>query len=179
MTPDLSLTQGHLASFLPEVNRLSDAIVGATLGLHKDVAESFLPTAIKFHYQWNLRELTAVFGGLMLSNSEYYNTPMHIGRLWLHECYRVYGDRLTNEADCLRFDEISQRYAKTFFEDLDHTELHAHPLTFASFALETSGEEKVYFGINSYDKLKRILQATLYYCHYCCYRCYRCYRYCY
>ena len=46
-----SIMKGHLASFLPEVNRLSESVVGATLGLHKDVAESFLPTAIKFHYQ--------------------------------------------------------------------------------------------------------------------------------
>ena len=65
----LSILTGHLANFEPEVARLAENIVGATLALHKDVADSFLPTAIKCHYQWNLRELSAVMQGLCAATS--------------------------------------------------------------------------------------------------------------
>ncbi|KAL1498812.1 hypothetical protein AB1Y20_014117 [Prymnesium parvum] len=157
----LSIVQGHLSNFSHELVRMAETIVNATLGLHKDVVESFLPTAVRFHYQWNLRELSAVFGGIVLCTPEYYNRPMQLARLWLHEVYRVYGDRLTNENDCLRFDEITARYTKTFFEDLDQIELHSAPLIFSSFALAKSSDEKIYLNIDSYDKLKRILQTKL------------------
>jgi dynein heavy chain, axonemal len=136
----LSILRGHLTNFAPDISRLAEVIVGATLGLHKDVSEAFLPTAIKFHYQWNLRELTAIFEGLCRSTHEYYTTPMTVARLWLHEVRRVYGDRLTNEADSQRFDDQTQRFSKSFLEDLDQGELHATPLTFSSFALASSGE---------------------------------------
>ena len=57
-----SILSGHLSSnFSPDLLKLCPRIVDATLMLHKLVADSFLPTAVKFHYQWNLRELSRVF----------------------------------------------------------------------------------------------------------------------
>ena len=56
--------------------------------------DAFLPTAIKFHYQWNLRELSAVTQGLCLATPDYYNQPLVLVRLWLHEVRRAHGDRL-------------------------------------------------------------------------------------
>ena len=49
------------------------------------MSDAFLPTAIKFHYQWNLRELSAVTQGLCLATPDYYNQPLTLARLWLHE----------------------------------------------------------------------------------------------
>ncbi len=105
----LSILQGHLANFDPEVGKLAENIVGATLALHRDVADSFLPTAVKFHYQWNLRELSAVMQGLCNSTRDDYETPMLMVRLWLHEVSRVYGDRLVSEQDSTRFQEQAPR----------------------------------------------------------------------
>ena len=56
--------------------------------------DAFLPTAVKFHYQWNLRELSAVTQGLCLATPDYYNQPLVLVRLWLHEVRRAHGDRL-------------------------------------------------------------------------------------
>ena len=46
----LSILDGHLSQgFAPELMKSSERIVGAALMLHRLVADSFLPTAVKFH----------------------------------------------------------------------------------------------------------------------------------
>jgi dynein heavy chain len=42
-----TIVSGHLASFAPEVSRMGEQLVGATLGLHREVADSFLPTMLR------------------------------------------------------------------------------------------------------------------------------------
>ena len=53
---------GHLGQggFEAEVVRLVPSLVDATLDLHAAVANTFLPSATKFQYQFNLRELSAI-----------------------------------------------------------------------------------------------------------------------
>ena len=74
---------------------------------------------------------------------------------------RVYGDRLVNETDSGRFAEMVGRISRNFFEDIDNAELQKQPLTFTTFAIDTHGDSKVYFSIDSYEKLKRSLSAKL------------------
>ena len=86
---------------------------------------------------------------------------MLLARLWLHEVNRVYGDRLVNEQDTGRFDEMVSRVGKNFFEDLDADKFNSLPLAFTTFAMGASTDEKVYFSIDTYDKLKRIIKGKL------------------
>ena len=74
---------------------------------------------------------------------------------------RVYGDRLVSETDSGRFDEMVGRISRNFFEDIDNAELQKLPLTFTTFGIDTQGDTKVYFSIDSYEKLKRSLSAKL------------------
>ena len=53
--------QSQLHKFPPVVARLGPTIVGAALALHTKVASTFLPTAVKFHYIFNLRDLSNIF----------------------------------------------------------------------------------------------------------------------
>ena len=50
---------------------------------------------------------------LMSSPDNYFDNQVMI-RLWLHESYRVYGDRLVNETDAGRFDEMQLRVSKNW-----------------------------------------------------------------
>ena len=67
---------------------------------------NFLPSAVKFHYQFNLRELSNVVQGITRSAKQYYKDPLKVVRLWVHENERVFKDRLINETDLGKFDEF-------------------------------------------------------------------------
>ena len=45
----------------------------------------FSPTAVKFHYIFNLRDLSNVFQGLLFSTNECAPLPGDFLRLWIHE----------------------------------------------------------------------------------------------
>lgn len=63
------MISGHLASFEPDVARMSGKLTDATIDLHKTVMNNFLPSSVKFHYQFNLREMsniTQVFCSILL-----------------------------------------------------------------------------------------------------------------
>ena len=57
------ILHGHISSlsFNTQIQRNYEKIVAAGLALHTKVAASFLPTAIKFHYIFNLRDLSNIF----------------------------------------------------------------------------------------------------------------------
>ncbi len=46
------------------------------------LSQVFMPTAVKFHYIFNLRDLSNVFQGLLFASNECITTPTEITRLW-------------------------------------------------------------------------------------------------
>ena len=58
-----SIVSQHVyqGGFVAQVQKSVDKIVTAALKLHQKVATTFLPTAIKFHYIFNLRDLSNIF----------------------------------------------------------------------------------------------------------------------
>ena len=60
---------------------MSTKLVDATIELHRNVMNNFLPSAVKFHYQFNLREMTNMTQGLCRMMKEYYREPIKVSRL--------------------------------------------------------------------------------------------------
>jgi len=60
----------------------------------------YSPSSKKFHYQFNLRDLSKVIEGTMLSLSNHYKGfPQKLIALWVCESKRVFEDRMINFED--------------------------------------------------------------------------------
>jgi len=57
------------------------------------------PTPSKFHYVFNLRDLSRVFHGLTMTTPDRFDKAQQFLRVWRNECIRVFVDRLINDAD--------------------------------------------------------------------------------
>lgn len=55
--------------------------------------------------------------------------PAELVRLWLHECDRVYGDKLVEEKDMVLFAKIEGEICKKCFEVRLNTHTHIHSLS--------------------------------------------------
>lgn len=74
-------------------------MVQATLQVYKETMQGFLPTPTKSHYVFNLRDFARVVRGVLLVPASHMENNDKLLRLWFHEVYRVFYDRLTNEED--------------------------------------------------------------------------------
>lgn len=70
----------------------------------------------RFHYTFNLRDISKVFQGILMITAPRCKTVETAVRLWAHECLRVFYDRLINQDDQQWFEnlvlELLPRYLK-------------------------------------------------------------------
>ena len=78
---------------------MSKVITTATLELYNRIVRDLPPTPSKFHYIFNLRDLSRIYHGLSLSVADRYDQAASFVRLWRNECMRVFHDKLTNSKD--------------------------------------------------------------------------------
>ncbi|CAB3368449.1 Hypothetical predicted protein [Cloeon dipterum] len=156
----LSQHMGNLEHRFPHcVTRLTPNVVTASLSLHQKVSQVFLPTAVKFHYIFNLRDLTNIFQGLLFSTAECLSAPADLVRLWMHETQRVYGDKMADEKDIELFSKIQTDIVKKNFEEVDEAVVGDKPNIYCHFA-QGIGEPK-YMPIGKWDALSRLLQEAM------------------
>ena len=155
-----TILDNHLRLFQNAVQKVGSQLVEATITAHKEISARFLPSAIKFHYNFNMRDLSAIIGGMVQSKPEYYGMPMKMCRLWMHECTRVFTDRLVSQTESTRCIDLLQDVAKRFLDE-DPDELFAVPNIFSSFATSTIDEVPAYLPISDMSQLKSVLEDKL------------------
>ncbi|KAF1322385.1 Dynein heavy chain, partial [Globisporangium splendens] len=96
-------------AFVPEVKRLSEAVVSATLELYQLAMQALLPTPKKSHYTFNLRDFSRIVQGVMLVVPSDAFTANPLVKLWVHESLRVIGDRLTDDDDREWFNDTQKK----------------------------------------------------------------------
>ncbi|GIY35616.1 dynein beta chain, ciliary [Caerostris darwini] len=102
---------------------IQQQIVRLAIYLQSRMMSAFHPTALKFHYVFNLRDISNVFRGLLLSSSESLVKSEDLLQLWLHESQRVYRDKLLDQDDLEKFDKILADVLKRNTEMDDQTSL--------------------------------------------------------
>ncbi|KAM9852522.1 dynein axonemal heavy chain 11 [Aulostomus maculatus] len=154
---------GHLTqqNFSLQVQRSTAAVsvVQAAITLHRKMVQSFLPTAIKFHYIFNLRELSNIFQGILFAGPESVKDSTDLALLWLHESCRVYSDRLVDDKGLQLFRKLQMETVHECFEGLEDKKVTKQPLLYCHFA--QMGEESSYAPVTDWSVLKAILTDAL------------------
>lgn len=156
------ILQSHLSQFTRDIrDTLSTLLTNATIELHYNISKVFFPTAIKFHYQWNMREMFNIFQGLCKANHKLHNTSLFMIRLWVHECNRTFRDRMYEEEDFKRYDAIlNDVISHAGFADVNVKDVLAEPLLWAPFYTTNDGEENTYHETDT-DNASEYLQKKL------------------
>ncbi|KAG8535237.1 hypothetical protein GDO81_029067, partial [Engystomops pustulosus] len=105
-----------LQDFEEEVKPVGDLITQATIELYNSITQRFLPTPAKIHYLFNLRDISKVFQGMLRAQRDLHDTKQSITRLWIHECFRVFSDRLVDSSDTEAFTGILSEKLGSLFD---------------------------------------------------------------
>ncbi|XP_043570859.1 dynein axonemal heavy chain 17-like [Chiloscyllium plagiosum] len=156
-----SILSQHLTgrNFPSSMVKFHTQLVTAALALHQRIASFYLPTAIKFHYIFNLRDLSNIFQGFLFATTECAKNAQDLVRLLLHEASRVYGDKLVDEHDTENFPRHQNNICQKFFQDMDESALFQKPNIFCHFA-SGIGEPK-YLPVKNWNSLNKILGEAL------------------
>uniref|UniRef100_A0A8C4YFM3 Dynein axonemal heavy chain 11 n=1 Tax=Gopherus evgoodei TaxID=1825980 RepID=A0A8C4YFM3_9SAUR len=145
--------------FNPSVLKNAPAMIQASIWLHQTMVQNFLPTAVKFHYIFNLRDLSNIFQGILFATPECLREPNDLVCLWLHESSRVYGDKLVEPKDCHFFRKKLIDTAHKYFEGVEDHLLRQHPLIYCHFANGVASPH--YMPVKEWKVLRKILTETL------------------
>ncbi|XP_069761611.1 dynein axonemal heavy chain 3 isoform X2 [Narcine bancroftii] len=112
-----SISEWHFSKgFENTFQRLGRLMVQATMAVYKAAINSFLPTPSKSHYVFNLRDFSRVIKGVLLCPSSHLKEGDKLIRLWIHEVYRVFYDRLIEKEDRLTFFHIIKETTSNCFK---------------------------------------------------------------
>ena len=159
----LTFLTGHLKNFDEEVFAVAKELVRGAVSLHREVMMNFRKTAQNFHYEFNIRHISNVFQGLLVSAPDQFKHPEKFIHLWLHESERVYGDRLVSYDDLAKYNTIVQAQHKRVFPTYNVTRFYsgdtADPLIFCHFA--DNIQDKYYDMVTNMNKMSRTLEDAL------------------
>nr|QWY73219.1 dynein heavy chain 5 [Hofstenia miamia] len=159
---------GHYVSergFSANVIQLIGKLVPTVRILWQKTKVKMLPTPAKFHYVFNLRDLSKIWQGMINTISETVNSEKIVIELFKHECTRVISDRFVSYDDVHWFDkEIKKVTSEEIDADyVQYLEKEPYFVDFLREAPEPTGEEpddadlsapKIYEPIESFDQLK-------------------------
>ncbi|CAJ1061771.1 dynein heavy chain 5%2C axonemal isoform X1 [Xyrichtys novacula] len=169
--------EGHFCArrgFAADVRNTVTRLVSLTRHLWQLTKVKMLPTPAKFHYIFNLRDLSRIWQGMLNTNSEVINSVQVLLELWKHECKRVIADRFTMPEDIEWFDQaLTKLVEEELGEEFKNIVGCGPDRYFVDFLRDTpeaTGEEpedsdfdlpKVYEPVESIESLKERLNMFL------------------
>ncbi|OAF69166.1 Axonemal beta dynein heavy chain 2 [Intoshia linei] len=140
-----------LQEFEEELKPIGEIITDATIQLYESVKNTFLPTPAKMHYSFNMRDISRIFQGLLRANKSYHDTKNVLIRLWIHECFRTFSDRLNSVSDKEKFVQLITEKIANLFNLSFHNICPGHiPPIFGDYM----SQESVYEDISDETELK-------------------------
>ncbi|XP_044194722.1 dynein heavy chain 9, axonemal isoform X6 [Thunnus albacares] len=157
-----SILSQHLRGegFSAALQKSCPTLVQLALALHQHVSSTFLPTAVKFHYIFNLRDLSNIFQGILFCTGECLKAPPDLLKIYLHESSRVYRDKLVEKQDFQVFDKLQTDTVKKFYEDMEETLEQTREMNLYCHFACGLGEAR-YMAAESWNNLNKTLLEVL------------------
>ncbi|XP_062273833.1 dynein axonemal heavy chain 10 [Scomber scombrus] len=156
-----SIIKGHTTPFEDSIRKVCDKVTICTLELYNSIIKDLPPTPSKFHYIFNLRDLSRVYNGLILTQPDRFLTVTQFVRVWRNECLRIFHDRLIDETD----KALVQGHIKNLIDEHFKSDMEAvmrDPILFGDYRTALSDTEpRVYEDIQDYDASKALFQEIL------------------
>ncbi|XP_044246158.1 dynein axonemal heavy chain 3 [Ursus arctos] len=152
--------------------RYGKMLVQATMTIYKAAVENFLPTPSKSHYVFNLRDFSRVIQGVLLCPHTHLQDVEKFIRLWIHEVYRVFYDRLIDHEDRqVFFNIVKETTSNCFKQTMEKVLIHLSPtgkivddnirsLFFGDF-FKPESDQKIYDEITDLKQLTVVMEYYL------------------
>ncbi|XP_056131285.1 dynein axonemal heavy chain 12 [Lampris incognitus] len=160
--------------FPPEYLTVGNQIVSATMEVYKKATENLLPTPAKSHYTFNLRDFSRVIQGCLLLRKESLENKRTMIRLFVHEVFRVYYDRLVDDKDQawlyqLVNDILKDHFRESFDKVFDHlkkgkklVEEDMRSLLFGDYMNpDLDDDERLYAEVPSLESFGEVVELCL------------------
>lgn len=141
--------------------------VTASIELYAQMSEQCLPTPAKCHYLFNLRDVSKIFQGIYMAQPTLFEDRDIMARLWMHESYRAFGDRLIMNSDREQFEKIvdgilENRLQSRFHDMVTDSDGNRKNPIFAHLSLtNTEAESPAYDAILDKAGLKQYMNVRL------------------
>ncbi|NXE11184.1 DYH7 protein, partial [Lophotis ruficrista] len=163
------------SQFSSEFFTIGKQIVTATLEVYKKAIKNLLPTPAKSHYTFNLRDFSRVIHGCLLIKRQSVESKHVMIRLFVHEVFRVFYDRLVEDNDRawlfnLMKNIVKEQFREAFDSVFAHlkqgdkpvTEEDMRSLVFGDYMVpELEGDERLYVEIPSIQLFNDVVEQCL------------------
>ena len=136
------------------------------MSLYLTVIEKLPRTPVKFHYIFNLRDLSRIYEGLLQSTVDKFQTKQQFIRLWRNESMRVFCDRLIDSIDQQLIGvTVIGDLVKEFFKDVEEY-VCKDPIIFGDYSManptdEEAEDPRLYEDLGDFDAIKEKLDKML------------------
>ncbi|XP_053402509.1 dynein axonemal heavy chain 5-like isoform X4 [Mercenaria mercenaria] len=160
-------------SFKADVRDLVARLVPITRRLWQLTKIKMLPTPAKFHYIFNLRDLSRIWQGMINTLSSVVDSEKVVLQLWKHECCRVIADRFVSPEDYSWFEKTILRVVSEEMDEEVYLPYVKPTFYFTDFmrdAPEATGDEpedadfdmpKIYEPVPTFEALEERLLMFL------------------
>ena len=135
----------------------SDAIVEASVEIYEKTIKEFLLNPTKFHYTFNLRDLSKVIQGILEIKHKNLNDKEMLVYIWSHEVFRVFRDQLINTQDIDKFNDIVMKLMQKHL-NIEWQKEEFADILFGDF---DSGPDRDYVKLNAPESLVSRLKDFL------------------
>ena len=159
-----SLLGGFLTAggFQEGVRKAVEPAVVSTIEVYQRITLTLKPTPAKFHYVFNLRDVSKVFQGLLMTSPFSIASPEQLARCWAHESCRVFHDRLINDTDKRWFTEMLIELTTRWFKvNVSHADLFESAQLIWSDVTNLEKANPIYMELSDRKKLVNFLGSKL------------------